>query len=167
LQSILDQTLWGVFIVCAKNIHRTSITATVFERKTIAWKEMSLRNSTKSILSNIFSSCDHKKMLLILSCLFLSAPGSKSSIQLSVELSLIFGILTLYCFIVAGIHDDASYFRLKNKYTIDNLETRMKNVMPFVDQIYVIPSNIHDSIQASPSDCGLDIPLFALIADVQ
>ena len=79
-------------------------------------------------------------MLLILSCLFLSAPGSKSSIQLSVELSLIFGILTLYCFIVAGIHDDASYFRLKNKYTIDNLETRMKNVKPFVDQIYVIPS---------------------------
>lgn len=43
-------------------------------------------------------------------------------------------------FIVAGIHDDASYFKLKNKYTIDNLETRMKNVKPFVDQIYVIPS---------------------------
>lgn len=43
-------------------------------------------------------------------------------------------------FIVAGIHDDESYFKLKNKYTIDNLETRMKNVKPFVDQIYVIPS---------------------------
>ena len=43
-------------------------------------------------------------------------------------------------FIVAGIHDDASYYKLKNKYTIDNLETRMKNVKPFVDQIYVIPS---------------------------
>jgi len=42
-------------------------------------------------------------------------------------------------FIVAGIHDDASYFKLKNKYTIDNLETRMKNVKPFVDQLYVIP----------------------------
>ena len=43
-------------------------------------------------------------------------------------------------FIVAGIHDDESYFKLKNKYTIDNLETRMKNVKPFVDQLYVIPS---------------------------
>jgi len=43
-------------------------------------------------------------------------------------------------FIVAGIHDDESYFKLKNKYTIDNLETRMRNVKPFVDQLYVIPS---------------------------
>lgn len=43
-------------------------------------------------------------------------------------------------FIVAGIHDDESYFQLKKKYTIDNLETRMKNVKPFVDQIFVIPS---------------------------
>ena len=43
-------------------------------------------------------------------------------------------------YIVCGIHDDESYFKLKNKYTIDNLETRMKNVKPFVDQIYVIPS---------------------------
>jgi cytidyltransferase-like protein len=43
-------------------------------------------------------------------------------------------------YVVAGIHDDESYFKLKNKYTIDNLETRMKNVKPFVDQIYVIPS---------------------------
>eukprot|EP00978_Attheya_sp_CCMP212_P026993 scaffold89888_cov52-Attheya_sp.AAC.6 len=43
-------------------------------------------------------------------------------------------------FIVAGIHDDESYFKLKNKYTIDNLETRMANVKPFVDQLFVIPS---------------------------
>lgn len=43
-------------------------------------------------------------------------------------------------YIVAGIHDDESYFKLKNKYTIDNLETRMKNVKPFVDQLFVIPS---------------------------
>lgn len=43
-------------------------------------------------------------------------------------------------FVVAGIHDDESYFKLKNKYTIDNLETRMNNVKPFVDQLYVIPS---------------------------
>jgi len=43
-------------------------------------------------------------------------------------------------YIVAGIHDDASYFQLKNKNTIDNLETRIHNVKPFVDQIYVIPS---------------------------
>ena len=43
-------------------------------------------------------------------------------------------------YIVAGIHDDESYFKLKNKYTIDNIETRMKNVKPYVDQIYVIPS---------------------------
>lgn len=43
-------------------------------------------------------------------------------------------------YIVAGIHDDESYFKLKNKYTIDNLETRMSNVKPFVDQLFVIPS---------------------------
>jgi cytidyltransferase-like protein len=43
-------------------------------------------------------------------------------------------------FLVVGIHDDESYFKLKNKYTIDNLETRMKNVKPFADQIFVIPS---------------------------
>lgn len=43
-------------------------------------------------------------------------------------------------YIVAGIHDDASYFKLKGKNTIDNLETRMDNVKPFVDQIFVIPS---------------------------
>jgi len=43
-------------------------------------------------------------------------------------------------YIVAGIHDDESYFKLKNKYTIDNLETRMENVKPFVDQLFVIPS---------------------------
>lgn len=43
-------------------------------------------------------------------------------------------------FICAGIHDDESYFKLKNKYTIDNLETRMNNVKPYVDQLFVIPS---------------------------
>jgi cytidyltransferase-like protein len=43
-------------------------------------------------------------------------------------------------YIVCGIHDDESYYQLKNKYTIDNLETRMNNVKPYVDQIYVIPS---------------------------
>jgi cytidyltransferase-like protein len=43
-------------------------------------------------------------------------------------------------YIVAGIHDDASYYKLKNKYPIDTLEVRMRNVKPFVDQLYVIPS---------------------------
>lgn len=43
-------------------------------------------------------------------------------------------------FIVAGIHNDESYFQLKQKNTIDNLETRMALVKPFVDQIFVIPS---------------------------
>jgi len=43
-------------------------------------------------------------------------------------------------FVVAGIHDDESYFKLKNKYPIDDLETRMHNVKPFVDQLFVIPS---------------------------
>jgi cytidyltransferase-like protein len=43
-------------------------------------------------------------------------------------------------FIVAGIHDDESYRQLKTKGTIDNLETRIENVKPFVDQIFVIPS---------------------------
>lgn len=43
-------------------------------------------------------------------------------------------------YVVAGIHDDESYFKLKNKYAIENLETRINNVKPFVDQIFVIPS---------------------------
>lgn len=43
-------------------------------------------------------------------------------------------------YIVAGIHDDSSYYQLKKKNTIDNLETRIKNVKPFVDQLFVIPS---------------------------
>lgn len=43
-------------------------------------------------------------------------------------------------YIIVGIHDDNSYFQLKNKHTIDNLNVRMKNVKPFADQIYVIPS---------------------------
>jgi cytidyltransferase-like protein len=43
-------------------------------------------------------------------------------------------------FIVVGIHDDDSYFKLKGKHTIDNLETRMNNTKPFVDQLFVIPS---------------------------
>uniref|UniRef100_A0A6U9W537 SPX domain-containing protein n=1 Tax=Pseudo-nitzschia australis TaxID=44445 RepID=A0A6U9W537_9STRA len=43
-------------------------------------------------------------------------------------------------YLIVGIHDDESYFKLKNKYTIENLETRMNNVKPFADQIYVIPS---------------------------
>lgn len=60
-------------------------------------------------------------------------------------------------YIVAGIHDDESYFKLKKKYTIDNLETRMKNVKPFVDQLYVIPST--DPllyIQSSVSDQDIE-----------
>jgi len=44
------------------------------------------------------------------------------------------------CYIVAGVHDDESYFKLKKKYTIDNLETRMANAKPYVDQMFVIPS---------------------------
>jgi len=43
-------------------------------------------------------------------------------------------------YLIVGIHDDESYFKLKNKYTIDNLEARITNVKPFADQIYVIPS---------------------------
>ena len=43
-------------------------------------------------------------------------------------------------YVIVGIHDDNSYFQLKNKYTIDNIDTRMKNLKPFADQVYVIPS---------------------------
>ena len=42
-------------------------------------------------------------------------------------------------FIVVGIHDDESYFKLKNKQPIDNLAKRMAAVKPYVDQIFVIP----------------------------
>jgi len=43
-------------------------------------------------------------------------------------------------YLVAGIHDDASYFKLKKKYPIDTLEKRMEKVKPYVDQLFVIPS---------------------------
>jgi len=43
-------------------------------------------------------------------------------------------------FIVVGIHDDSSYFKLKNKHPVDNLEIRMNNIKPFVDIIFVIPA---------------------------
>jgi len=42
-------------------------------------------------------------------------------------------------FLVIGIHDDLSYFKLKNKHPVDNLETRIKNIKPFVDIVFVIP----------------------------
>eukprot|EP00753_Platysulcus_tardus_P015711 PLAT5238.2.p1 GENE.PLAT5238.2~~PLAT5238.2.p1 ORF type:complete len:272 (-),score=122.39 PLAT5238.2:77-892(-) len=42
-------------------------------------------------------------------------------------------------FLVVGVHDDQSYYKLKNKYPIDNLETRLKNIRPFVDIAFVIP----------------------------
>ncbi|GMI29296.1 hypothetical protein TrCOL_g6468 [Triparma columacea] len=63
-------------------------------------------------------------------------------------------------FIVAGIHDDESYFKLKKKYPIDNLTTRMENVKPFVDMIYVIPSTdplpfIKNAVSAQDIDAGL------------
>jgi len=61
-------------------------------------------------------------------------------------------------YIVAGIHDDASYFKLKNKNPIDTLEVRMKNVKPFVDQLYVIPSTDPlPYIQAAVSQQDVDM----------
>mmetsp|Transcript_19998 Transcript_19998/g.25769 ORF Transcript_19998/g.25769 Transcript_19998/m.25769 type:complete len:412 (+) Transcript_19998:167-1402(+) len=61
------------------------------------------------------------------------------------------------CFVVAGIHDDESYFQLKGKYTIDNLETRMENIKPFVDQAFVIPSTDPEVyIQAMVSQQDID-----------
>jgi len=63
-------------------------------------------------------------------------------------------------FIVCGIHDDESYFKLKKKYPIDNLEKRMNNVKLYVDQIYVIPSTdplpfIKAAVSAQDIDAGL------------
>ena len=43
-------------------------------------------------------------------------------------------------YIIVGIHDDNSYFKLKNKYPIDTLEIRINNIKEYVDQIYVIPA---------------------------
>ena len=60
-------------------------------------------------------------------------------------------------FIVAGIHDDASYFKLKKKHPIDNLEKRMANLKPHVDMIYVIPStNPMPYIQMAVSDQDIE-----------
>lgn len=43
-------------------------------------------------------------------------------------------------YLVVGLHDDASYFRLKRKHTVDDLETRIANIKPFCDHVFVIPS---------------------------
>lgn len=43
-------------------------------------------------------------------------------------------------FLVVGLHDDASYFKLKHKHTVDDLETRIANIKPFCDSVFVIPS---------------------------
>lgn len=42
-------------------------------------------------------------------------------------------------YVVVGIHDDDSYERLKSKRPIDSLATRMANVKPFADMVFVIP----------------------------
>lgn len=43
-------------------------------------------------------------------------------------------------YLVVGLHDDESYFKLKRKQTIDKLEKRIENIKPFCDQVFVIPS---------------------------
>ena len=45
------------------------------------------------------------------------------------------------------MHDNDSYFKLKNICTIDNLEQCMKNVKLFVDQIFGV-SNLRDIVYA-------------------
>lgn len=42
-------------------------------------------------------------------------------------------------FLVVGVHDDESYFKMKGKHTVEDLETRMARVKPFADQLYVVP----------------------------
>ncbi|KAK8797192.1 hypothetical protein WA158_004402 [Blastocystis sp. Blastoise] len=43
-------------------------------------------------------------------------------------------------YVVIGIHDDESYFKLKKKYPIDSLDVRINNIKPYCDIIFVIPS---------------------------
>jgi len=60
-------------------------------------------------------------------------------------------------FVVCGIHDDKSYFALKQKNTIDDLQTRIDKVKPYVDQIYVIPSTDPlPFIKAATSQADID-----------
>ena len=40
--------------------------------------------------------------------------------------------------VIVGIHDDASYLRLKGQIPIDNLETRVHNLGPYADYVFVI-----------------------------
>eukprot|EP01138_Halocafeteria_seosinensis_P001610 gb/GECG01001649.1/.p1 GENE.gb/GECG01001649.1/~~gb/GECG01001649.1/.p1 ORF type:complete len:472 (+),score=84.97 gb/GECG01001649.1/:1-1416(+) len=75
-------------------------------------------------------------------------------------------------FIVVGIHDDNSYYQLKNKYPIDVLEKRMENLRPYVDMTFVIPGTDptpYLSAMVSPQDIeeqtavyvrGSDMPNF-------
>ncbi|EDQ86129.1 uncharacterized protein MONBRDRAFT_38560 [Monosiga brevicollis MX1] len=42
-------------------------------------------------------------------------------------------------FVVVGVHDDESYFKLKNKKTIHNTQQRVEHVKNFADMVFVIP----------------------------
>lgn len=42
--------------------------------------------------------------------------------------------------LIVGIHDDESYFQLKNKHAIENIQTRIENVKRYADKVFVIPS---------------------------
>ena len=40
--------------------------------------------------------------------------------------------------VIVGIHDDDSYLKLKGQLPIDDLATRIENLRPFADTVFVI-----------------------------
>ena len=56
--------------------------------------------------------------------------------------NLLRGLRSFGGYVVVGVHDDESYFQLKKKKPIDSLETRLRRVKPYVDQVFVIPSTV-------------------------
>lgn len=53
--------------------------------------------------------------------------------------NLLRGLRSFGGFVVVGVHDDDSYFRLKKKHPIDSLKQRMDKVKPFADLVFAIP----------------------------
>ena len=53
--------------------------------------------------------------------------------------NLLRGLRSFGGFVVVGVHDDDSYFRLKKKHPIDSLKERMDKVKPFADVVFAIP----------------------------
>jgi len=96
-------------------------------------KQIIVLNSIRSKGSklSIFPPYQHERKVITIGCFDLFHRGHENMLR---------SLRDFGGFVVVGIHDDASYFQLKNKHTVQKLEERMANVKRFADMVFVIPS---------------------------